>query len=428
MPRVLSRSVTSVPSKASLLQTDQSALDAIFERDSHAAQDALRNATLFASVEMLHAQLKATAVARDQQGGHAAAEREAIRQSGLLSLSIPKALGGLEFPWSTIYKVVRRLAEADSALAHVFAFHHLQMASIQLFGSAQQQAQWLTHTHRQQLFWGNALNPLDKRATVVEHDGGYVLHGPKSYCSGSVGSDYLLASGWHAASQSAVVLVVPSNRAGVTIVPDWNAFGQRQTDSGTVQFDQVMVRADEVLQGPGVQRSTLSSLRTLVSQLILTNLYLGLATGAFEEARTQIRDHTRPSFFSSAASASQDPFIQHRIAELWLLLKPATLLADDAARQLDAAWALGSALSDAQRGEVAIAVSEAKALAHKASLEVSSQFFELTGARATSLSLGLDRFWRNARVHTLHDPIDYKLRDLGRYLLDGQFPEPTPYS
>ncbi|MDR7307432.1 acyl-CoA dehydrogenase family protein [Rhodoferax saidenbachensis] len=393
-----------------------------------AAQQALRSADIDAQVEALYTQLQATAVVRDQQGGHATAERQAIRDSGLLNLSIPKVWGGSGALWSDIYKAIRRLAEADSALAHVFAFHHLQVASIQQFGNAEQHARLLKATVEQQIFWGNALNPLDKRATVTECDGGFVLQGPKSYCSGSVGSDYLLASGWHAASQSAVVVVVPSTRQGVTIVADWDAFGQRQTDSGTVQFDQVQIRHDEVLQGPGVQRTPWATLRTQVSQLILTNLYLGLAQGAFDEARHQIQHHTRPSFFSTAASASQDPYVQHRIAELWLLIRPAVLVADDAARQLDTAWAVGPTLTAQQRGEVAIAVNEAKALAHKASLEVSSQFFELTGARASSQSLGLDRFWRNARVHTLHDPIDYKYRDLGRYLLDGQFPDPTPYS
>ncbi|MES2582140.1 MAG: acyl-CoA dehydrogenase family protein [Pseudomonadota bacterium] len=397
--------------------------------DSSAVRDALHGVDISASVESLYTQLLETAVARDQRGGHAHAERQAIRTSGLLGLGIPKALGGLGVSWSVIYKAIRRLAEADSALAHVFAFHHLQVASIQFYGTHGQQARLLTLTQQQQLFWGNALNPLDKRATVVEHgEGSYILHGPKNYCSGSVGSDYLLASGWHAASQSAVVVVVPSTRAGVSIASDWDAFGQRQTDSGTVQFDNVVVQADEVLQGPGVTRTPLASLRTQVSQLILTNLYLGLARGAFDAARVQIRDHTRPSFFSTAATASQDPFIQHRVAELWLLVKPATLMADDAARQLDAALARGADLTAEERGEVAITVNEAKALAHKASLEVSTQFFELTGARATSQSLGLDRFWRNARVHTLHDPIDYKYRDIGRYLLEGQYPEPTPYS
>lgn len=77
---------------------------------------------------------------------------------------------------------------------------------------------------------------------------------------------------------------------------------------------------------------------------------------------------------------------------------------------------------------MALAVAGAKAVAHRAAVEVSSQIFELTGAGSTSARFGLDRFWRNARVHTLHDPIDYKLRDLGRHALTGAFPEPTSYS
>jgi len=77
---------------------------------------------------------------------------------------------------------------------------------------------------------------------------------------------------------------------------------------------------------------------------------------------------------------------------------------------------------------VAVAGAEAKVLAHRAGLAVTSQLFELTGARSTSERLGLDRFWRNVRVHTLHDPVDYKLRDLGRHRLDGRVPDPTPYS
>jgi hypothetical protein len=31
-------------------------------------------------------------------------------------------------------------------------------------------------------------------------------------------------------------------------------------------------------------------------------------------------------------------------------------------------------------------------------------------------------------VHTLHDTIDYKLRDIGRYVLSGRLPDPTAYS
>jgi alkylation response protein AidB-like acyl-CoA dehydrogenase len=95
------------------------------------------------AVERLATTLEATAVARDAAGGHAAAEREAIRASGLLALSIPEAYGGLGVHWTTVLQISRRLARVDSALAHLFAFHHLQIASLLLYGHAEQQARHL---------------------------------------------------------------------------------------------------------------------------------------------------------------------------------------------------------------------------------------------------------------------------------------------
>ena len=160
----------------------------------------------------------------------------------------------------------------------------------------------------------------------------------------------------------------------------------------------------------------------------MTNLYLGIAEGAFEAARHYTREEARAWFASGVDRAADDPLTQHRYGQLWLLLAPAIALADTAAPLLDAAFDKGALLTFDDRGEVAVAVATAKCLAHRAGLEISSQMFELMGARATSLRHGYDRFWRNVRVHTLHDPIDYKLRDLGRHALDGTLPLPTAYS
>ena len=106
----------------------------------------------------------------------------------------------------------------------------------------------------------------------------------------------------------------------------------------------------------------------------------------------------------------------------------AAALADNAALRLQQAWEQGHALSAEQRGEVALASAEAKVLAHRAALRIGEGLFDVCGARATRATLGLDRFWRNARTHTLHDPIDYKLRDIGRFALEGILPAPTLYS
>lgn len=381
-------------------------------------------------VEALAHRLGETATQRDREGGHAAHERELIRASGLLTLSVPEEFGGDGLAWSAVFRAVRRLAQADAALAHVFGFHHLQLAGVQLYGSPDQQSRFLRDTVAQRWFWGNALNPVDRRLVATEVEGGYLLHGEKSFCSGSVGSDQLTVSAWHEPSASLLIGVVPTRREGVRVNPDWDAFGQRQTDSGTVTFDQVLLADHEVFQEPGTASTPQATLRSQIAQLHQVNLYVGIAQGAFEAALGYSRELARPWIASGVERSSDDPFIQHRYGELWLLLRPAQALADAAALQLDAAFRRGAALTARERGEVAVAVAvaEAKVLAHRASLEVSSQLFELTGARSTSARFGFDRFWRNARVHTLHDPIDYKLRDLGRHALTGTHPEPTAYS
>ena len=376
----------------------------------------------------LAARLADTANARDQAGGHAAKEREWIRDSGLLTLSIPVEFGGQGASWPLVYQVIRILARADSALAHVFGFHHLQLAGLHLYGNAQQQRRLLTLTVEQRLFWGNALNPLDRRVTALDTDDGFVLDGIKSFSSGSVGSDWLTVSAWHAPTQTALIAALPTRQAGITVQPDWDAFGQRQTDSGNVHFEQVALPFDLVLQAPAQAATAQATVRSQIAQLIMTNLYLGIAEGAFEAARSYTSEQAKAWFASGVAEAADDPLIQHRYGQLWLLLRPAQVLADVAAQELDTVYRKGPLITAHERGLLAVAVAEAKCLAHKAGIEISSQLFELTGARSTSARYGYDRYWRNVRVHTLHDPVDYKLRDLGRYALSGSVPEPTAYS
>jgi alkylation response protein AidB-like acyl-CoA dehydrogenase len=372
--------------------------------------------------------LAATAVERDRAGGHAAAERGWIRDSGLLALSVPREFGGAGADWPTVYQAVRILARADSALAHLFGFHHLQLAGIQLYGSSQQQRRLLPQTVARRAFWGNALNPLDKRLIAVPSAGGYLLNGIKSFASGSVGADWLTISAWDPLANAPLIAVLPADQPGIAVQPDWDAFGQRQTDSGNVRFDNVALADELVLQPASRAPTPQATLRSQVAQLVMANLYLGLAEGALAAARGYLRDEARPWHASGVEAATDDPFIQHRFGEFHLLVRPAALVADDAARALDAAFRRGAALDARERGAVAVAVAEAKVLAHRAAIGIGSQLFELTGARSTAGRYGFDRFWRNARVHTLHDPVDYKLRDLGRFALEGRLPEPGAYS
>ncbi|MFN6997553.1 MAG: acyl-CoA dehydrogenase family protein, partial [Aquincola tertiaricarbonis] len=102
-----------------------------------------------------------------------------MRDSGLLGLLIPREAGGLGADWPTLYRVVRRLAQADSALAHVFAFHHLQVATVLLWGTPAQQRVLLPRSQAEGWFWGNALNPQDTRLAATPVADGWQLHGAK---------------------------------------------------------------------------------------------------------------------------------------------------------------------------------------------------------------------------------------------------------
>ena len=368
-----------------------------------------------------------TAAERDKQGGNPKAERDLIRQSGLLGLSIPQAFGGQGADWKTIFKTIQAIAQVDSSLAHVYGFHHLLIATVQLFAQKEQYSTWFEQTTEQNLFWGNTLNPLDKRTTVQQISADeYIFHGDKSFCSGSIDSDILLCSGFNAQNKL-LIGVIPTERDGVSFLGDWNNMGQRQTDSGTSHFEQVKIHENELLLNPGPLSTPYSSLRPLIAQLIFVHLFLGVAEGAFEVARETVQQQKAWSK-SLVENAVNDPFTQKHFAEFYVQLEGIRLLANKAVETLQKAWDIGESLDAEQRGEVSIAIATAKIAATNTSLYITQNIFQVMGARATTAKLNLDRFWRNVRTQTLHDPIDYKYQEVGEWVLTGKVPEPSFYS
>jgi alkylation response protein AidB-like acyl-CoA dehydrogenase len=55
-------------------------------------------------------------------------------------------------------------------------------------------------------------------------------------------------------------------------------------------------------------------------------------------------------------------------------------------------------------------------------LLTASKLIELGGSSATLARHNLDRHWRNARTHTVHDPVRWKYHAVGNYWLNGANP------
>jgi len=383
---------------------------------------------IMATVSALAQDLSEGAGPRDRRGGTAKPERDAIRASGLLRLAIPSELGGIGAAWPTVFHAVRRVAQADASLGQLFGFHHVIVATCRLFGAPEQWRRLLEGTARVGWFWGNALNPLDRRLVLRHTPDGLRLRGMKSFSTGATDSEMLLVSALDEKTEKIIVAALPTRRTGIDVRDDWDTLGQRLTDSGSTVFTDVELDEREILGPPGPLGSTFATLRSCIAQLTFVNVYLGIAYGALASAKPYTRTRTRVWPGSGVEHAGDDPYVLEHFGSMWAQLITSVAAADRAAELLEEAWQLQDELSPEKRGEVALMIAAAKVVASRAVLDISARVFEATGAGATATQWDLDRFWRNARTLTLHDRLEYKVRELGDWALNDRIPPPSFYS
>jgi len=198
--------------------------------------------------------------------------------------------------------------------------------------------------------------------------------------------------------------------------------------SGSYSFDNVQVSPEDIVGPPQDMTSAFLTLVFSLSQMSKVFTYLGIADGALNAAREYTLTMSRPWQGSGIEQASQDPYILQKYGELWADLQAAIALADQGARKIQQGWDKGTSLTAEGRGEIAIAVAAAKTVAIKAGLSVTNEIFEVMGARATSSRYGFDRYWRDLRTFSLHDPRAYKHKEIGNWFLNQEYPVPSQYS
>ncbi|MCU0542619.1 MAG: acyl-CoA dehydrogenase family protein [Oscillatoriaceae cyanobacterium Prado104] len=381
-----------------------------------------------AIADSLSQELAQSAVARDLRAGTPDEEIERLRQTGLLPLVVPQEYGGAGATWVEAFKVILKLSKADGSIGQLYG-NHLNLTALgQVSGTPAQAERYYRETAEKNLFWGNAINTRDTRLKIAPEGNDFRVNGIKSFGTGVIEADYRVFSAVQEGVELPIIFVIPKDREGLVYNDDWDNIGQRRTASGSFTFNNVLVAEDEILGPPPNPDGAFATFLGIVAQLTKTYVYLGITKGAFKAAKEYTKTQTRPWIGSGVDSATKDPYIVHTYGEFWIQLKAAIALADTAALKLQAAWKKGDALTHQERGEIAIAVSAAKALATKSGLDITTRIFEVMGTRSTATKYGFDRYWRDLRTFTLHDPVDYKLRDIGNWLLNHELPTVTQYS
>jgi alkylation response protein AidB-like acyl-CoA dehydrogenase len=329
-------------------------------------------------------------------------ELAALAGSGLLGISVPAKHGGAGLPPSAVAEVFATLATGDLALAQI-AQNHFDFVDV---------LRWAEDSFRDRLFaevlagarFGNALAERGSqglrviRTRLSVGPGGLRLDGLKQFATGALTADWIPALALDSAEEARVVYV-ERHAPGVDVREDWDAFGQRATFSGTVAFTDVAIRPEQVVErGRGNRELALALLAG--NQLIHAALEYGAARGSFEARR--------------ARTGEPPVHLRRALDRARLAVARASRLVDDAATR---------ERPDRERAVRAlVAVDAAKSITYRVGPLLGREVLGEADAAAVLRDGGLDRHWRNSRVHSLHDPARQRERGLGAHLLAGDPP------
>ncbi|KQS89467.1 MULTISPECIES: SfnB family sulfur acquisition oxidoreductase [unclassified Rhizobium] len=379
-----------------------------------------------AIAERLAGEFAVGAALRDREGLLPLAEIDAYSQSGLWSINVPKTYGGPGVSYKTLARVIAILAAADPSIAQITQNHLAINGHIDLDGTEEQKKEffgWVLSGLR----FGNAFSELSSKTvaafeTRVAYDGDHaVVNGEKFYTTGALLSHIIPIVAVDEEGKGFLVFT-DRNAPGITVTNNWSSFGQRTTASGSVKIENVRVHRSRLLPVAAFDRPTVAG---PVSQIIQAAVDVGIARGAIEETIAFVKTQSRPWIDSGKETAGEDPFTIAAIGDLKIKLHAAEALLGIAGEAIDRGLKnpTEEAIADAT-----IKTAEAKVLTTEIAILATNKLFELAGTRSTLAKHNLDRHWRNARAHTLHDPVRWKFFHVGNFYLNDINPPRHPWS
>jgi len=388
------------------------------EQPAHVIRD---DAEAIAIAEDLAKSFAQGAAERDRTRRWPVEELNAFSQSGLWSINVPKKFGGPELSYVTLSRVIEIISAADPSLGQIPQNHLGVVAAIRTVSNPEQQKLLFGEVLKGTRF-GNAFSEFGSKRAVdfetrfVDAGDHVIVNGQKFYSSGALLA-HLVPIVALDAEGKAWYAIADRTAPGLSVIDDWSSFGQRTTMSGTVILKDVKVPKSFLVPGyKGYEKPTADG---AIFQIIQAAVDTGIASAAIADTIDFVKTKSRAWVDSGLEHASQDPYTIQAIGDLTLRLSATRALLERASRAVDRAVAEPNAKSVA---EAQVAVAESKIFSTELAILASNKLFELAGTRSTLAEHALDRHWRNARTHTLHDPVRWKYAILGNYHLNGVNP------
>lgn len=357
--------------------------------------------------------------------------------TGIGRLRVPRRYGGIGTSVAELGTVLVELAAAESNLVQIIR-GHLGFVEFLLQREDDPAAEELLAAAGRGEFFGPAASskggasaPADgepRSAALALTDGvwlhddgaGLRLSGTEYYSTGSLYADWINVLVPH--EGGFVEVVVSRTDPGVSVVDDWNGFGQRMTASGTATFEAVAVREDFVLPHRDAE---VAELLGAFYQFIHSATQAGIAHRASQDVARLVRGRRRSYPLAADPEPRHDAQVLGVVGEISTRAFTARATVSALGATIDDYLVSGGDLRPEALKHVVVESAQTQVVNSRLAGEVGWLLFDAASASALDLDLALDRHWRNARAVSSHNPSIYKARLVGDFAVNGTLPSPA---
>ena len=381
-----------------------------------------RYETLAAPFRPLFARIAAGAVERENERRLPFEEIGWLKQAGFGAVRVAAEDGGAGASLPELFALLIELSEADSNLTQALRAHFGFTEDVLSSRNDEHRRRWTARIAAGDIV-GNAWSEVgDARqrafSTRVEKNGhGWKLNGAKFYTTGSLFAEWIDV-GASAEDDVSVGVIVARSAPGVAVIDDWDGFGQIGTASGTATFTDVGIAEDQIVADNDRFRYGQAFF-----QLVHLATLAGIGRAAATDLAARVAARTRHYTNGAGPRSSQDPQVLQVVGRIRASAYAAGAIVLKAAEALQRAYeARLTGDEEAERAATGIAdieAAEAQTVVTDLILEATTLVFDALGASATRKDAALDRYWRNARTLSSHNPRIYKHRIIGDYAVNG---------
>ncbi|WHQ73703.1 monooxygenase [Pantoea sp. Lij88] len=350
-----------------------------------------------------------------------------LKEARFGTLRIPKEEGGFGVSLPQLFSLLTALAEADSNLPQALRAHFAFIEDRLNQPESEDRRRWFRRFVDGELVgsgWSEigAVKLGDVITQVSPVQGGWALSGEKFYSTGTLYADWIDVYAKRTDNGRDVIALVNTHQNEVEREDDWDGFGQRLTGSGTTRFKHAHVEQPHVYDF-----SERFRYQTAFYQHVLLATLAGIGRAVVRDASQGVAQRKRIYSHGNAPQVKQDVQVLQVVGQISSWAWAAEAAVDRATHSLQRAFELqlsGANEADLRAANVQAEVESARAqvVAVELVTRAATEFFNALGASDTRISKALDRHWRNARTVSSHNPVIYKIRNVGDWEVNRKDP------